>query len=164
MNTSTVPSETTCIEDELARATDGDAWHGPAIAENLVGLSAAQASTRPIKSAHTVWEIVCHLTAWAVEVEARLSRDVRPLVAEEDWPPVTASDEESWRSAKAALTQAHARLRATIREFPPSRLSETVGIGAEEPLGSFYLMLHGLAQHDAYHNGQIGFLRKALLG
>ena len=163
MNTSTVTTETTLIEDELGRATDGNAWHGPAIGQNLAGLSAAQASARPIKNAHTVWEIVRHLTAWATEVEARLNRDARPLVAEEDWPPVTASDEESWKSAKAALAQAHARLRATIREFPPSRLSETVGIGAEEPLGSFYFMLHGLAQHDAYHNGQIGILRKALL-
>lgn len=163
MKTSTIPAETTRIADELARATDGDAWHGPAIADNLSGLSAAQASTRPIKNAHTIWEIVHHLTAWAIEVEARLGRDARPLVGQEDWPPVAASDEESWEAAKAALVRAHARLRATIREFPSSRLSETVDFGPGEPPGSFYFMLHGLAQHDAYHSGQIGILRKALL-
>lgn len=164
MDTSTIPRETTLIADELARATDGNAWHGPAITANLAGLSAAQASSRPIKNAHTVWEIVLHLTAWATEVEGRLGRDARPLIGQEDWPPVTGSDQESWESAKAALAGAHARLRATIREFPPSRLGETVDFGPGEPPGSFYFMLHGLAQHDAYHSGQIGILRKALRG
>ncbi len=35
------------------------------------------------------------------------------------------------------------------------------GTPDEDPT-SFYIMLHGLAQHDAYHAGQIAMLKKAV--
>ena len=73
------------------------------------------------------------------------------------------SDDEAWSRVQQGLIDAHAQLRQAIREFAPGRLDEDVpfenGAGTE---GSFYLMLHGLAQHDAYHTGQIAILRKAV--
>ncbi len=53
-------------------------------------------------------------------------------------------------------------LRQTIREFPPGRLAEQVPGTSDEDSASFYIMLHGLAQHDAYHAGQIAMLKKAV--
>ena len=53
-------------------------------------------------------------------------------------------------------------LRQTIREFPPGRLAEQVPGTPDEDPTSFYIMLHGLAQHDAYHAGQIAQLKKAV--
>ncbi len=154
--------ETERMADELGRAAEGRAWHGPAINEVLKGVSADQAGARPISDAHTIWEIVLHMTAWASEVERRLRENVRPLGAEADWPSAHQADDASWNKARAALTDAHRRLRVTIREFPASRLDdhpvEQAG-GPDE--NSFYVMLHGLAQHDAYHAGQIAILRKA---
>ncbi len=151
------------IANQLERVSHGGAWHGPAIQEALGGVSADEARARPIVGAHSIWEIVLHMTAWANEVERRLWQNARPLTGEADWPRVSGENEEAWSGAKSALTDAHRRLRLAIREFPPSRLDESVKGTEDDGQGnSFYVMLHGLAQHDAYHAGQIAILRRAV--
>jgi len=153
------------IADELDRMSHGGAWHGPSIAEALTGVSAADAGARPISGAHSIWEIVLHMTAWADEVGRRLEEDARPLAGEADWPVVAATSQSDWEAARLRLSDAHRRLRVAIREFPPARLQEQVsGTDNNESPDSFYVMLHGLAQHDAYHTGQISLLKKAMAG
>ncbi len=153
--------ETHWIADELGKAADGEAWHGPAIQEALEGIPATVAASRPIAGAHTIWEIVAHMTAWANEVDKRLQGQLNKLHGDTDWPPIVTAENGCWEDAKNQLAQAHRRLRATIREFPPARLGEPVQKEAYDGRFSFYEMLHGLAQHDAYHTGQIAMLRKA---
>ena len=51
--------ETARIADQLRRAFYGGAWHGEALFEILRGVTAKQAAARPIKSAHSIWELVC---------------------------------------------------------------------------------------------------------
>jgi len=151
------------IADELDRMNHGGAWHGPAIRETLIGVSAAQARARPVAGAHTIWEIVLHMTAWANEVGRRLTENARPVTGQADWPSPADSSETAWEAAKSRLQAAHQSLRLAIREFPPSRLEDPVsGPDDNGPPDSFYVMLHGLAQHDAYHTGQIAILKRAL--
>ena len=50
----------------------GPMWHGPALAEVLEGVTAERAAARPIPGAHTIWEIVLHIIAWAEIARARL--------------------------------------------------------------------------------------------
>jgi len=156
-------SEMVRIADELDRMAHGGAWHGPAVAEALEGVSAEHAARRPIPQAHSIWEIVLHMSAWAGEVARRLTEDARPLVGAADWPQPPVADEPAWCQAKEDLVEAHRRLRLAIREFPVARLDDAVvGGTAPEDKTSFYVMLHGLAQHDAYHTGQIAILKKAM--
>jgi uncharacterized damage-inducible protein DinB len=151
------------IADELDRLNDGGAWHGPAIQEALQGVAAAEADARPVQGAHSIWEIVLHMTAWAEEVGRRLRENARPLAGEADWPSHAESSDTAWEAAKGELAAAHLQLRQAIREFPPARLEESVaGAESNRPADSFYVMLHGLAQHDAYHTGQIAILKRAL--
>lgn len=112
-------SQTQWIADDVARMTDGEAWHGPSITENLSGVTAEQAAARPIPEAHSIWEIVSHMTAWANEVAERLNRSARPLMGVEDWPAVPDTSSEAWEQSTHELRRAHQRLRAAIREFPP---------------------------------------------
>jgi hypothetical protein len=157
--------ESEMIADELDRMNHGGAWHGPAIRETLNGVSAGEAVARPIPGAHNIWEIVLHMTAWADEVGRRLEQDARPLTGEADWPAVGPTTETEWEDTRTGLSDAHRRLRLAIREFPPGRLQDQVGgLDNGGPPDSFYVMLHGLAQHDAYHTGQISLLKKAMAG
>ena len=161
-----VVAETTMIADEVSRALEGDAWHGPSISEALASVDSAAAAARPIPGAHTIWEIVLHMTAWATEVERRLREQAYPLAGEADWPPVPDADASAWELATGGLRDAHARLRQAVRDFSPGRLGEAVRFGDHDVRdeGSFYVMLHGLAQHDAYHTGQIAMLKRAVGG
>ena len=48
------------LEEQLRRALDGEAWHGPSVLEVLAGVSAEQASSHPIPGSHSIWELVLH--------------------------------------------------------------------------------------------------------
>jgi hypothetical protein len=48
-------SQIDLIVDQLERAFDGEAWHGPALMEILDGIDARTAAARPIPSAHSIW-------------------------------------------------------------------------------------------------------------
>jgi uncharacterized damage-inducible protein DinB len=54
-------TETHRINSQLERAYEGEAWHGPSLRELLDGVSAAQAASRPIPNAHSIWELVNHI-------------------------------------------------------------------------------------------------------
>ena len=46
------------ILDQLKRAYEGDAWHGPSVREALAGVNAKQAHARPLANAHSIWELI----------------------------------------------------------------------------------------------------------
>jgi uncharacterized damage-inducible protein DinB len=149
------------ILDELRRAWDGDPWHGDSLGAILDGLTAERAAQRPIAAAHSAWEIVLHLASWSREVARRLRDRVARDPIDGDWP----SARGDFGEAVEALGRAHAELLAAVAEFPPAELDTTVGDARDRPLGAgvtYAVMLHGVAQHLAYHAGQIALLRKAL--
>lgn len=148
------------ILDQLKRAYEGNAWHGPAVKEVLVGVTAAQAHLRPIADGHTIYELVRHIAVWEDVGRRRLSGDPAevPISSPEDWPPADDTSETAWESAKAALDRGHQALVETIRQVDQSRLDEPILEGKS----SVYVTLHGVIQHDLYHAGQIAILKKGL--
>jgi uncharacterized damage-inducible protein DinB len=145
------------ITDQLKRAFEGDAWHGPALTEVLADVTAVQAAARPLPKAHRIWEIVLHIAAWERFVLRAMRGEVVKLTPEEDWPLVTDTSETSWRLALGDLRHGHLELRAALETMLESRLNELVP-GREF---SLYFLLHGVIQHDLYHAGQIALLKKA---
>ncbi|HET7601056.1 MAG TPA: DinB family protein [Gemmatimonadales bacterium] len=160
-------SETARIADELRRAHESGAWHGSSALEIFAGVTAREAAAHPIPDAHSIWEIVHHLAAWRGEVRRRLASGGPGVPAEGDWPPVTDSSEAAWRATLDRLDAASRELRKAVEAFPERRLDEPVSPDSHPELGtvgSYYVMLHGIAQHDAYHLGQVSLLKKAVRG
>ena len=145
------------IQDQLRRALQGEAWHGPSVLEVLAGVTAARAAARPLAGAHSIWEIVLHITAWVDAVRRRLGGQPVELAPEQDWPPLNDTTEAAWSQSLEDLSNAHAELLKAVSRLDGSRLNETVP-GKEY---SVYFMLHGVIQHDLYHAGQIAILKKA---
>jgi uncharacterized damage-inducible protein DinB len=152
-------SEAARIADQLRRAFHGDAWHGDALLEILNGVTAAQASARPITHAHTIWELVLHIAAWDGAVRRRLSGEAVELSDEQNFPPVKDTSEAAWRQAVDRVRQVHDELEHAVSEFPHARLGDRVP-GKQGAHYTYYYMLNGLAQHEAYHAGQIALLKK----
>ena len=158
-------SETQRIADELLREHTGDPWHGSSITTLLRDVTAAQAASRSVPHVHTVWQLVLHMTAWKHEVRRRLAGEPAGDPPEGDWPEVGATTPERWREAVERLNEAQTALVAAVREFPESRLFEPTNDARDGQGGagvSNYVLLHGLAQHDAYHAGQIALLVKVV--
>jgi len=152
-------SETTRIADELRRAFHGDAWHGDSLLEILDGVTAAQAAARPIPHAHTIWELVLHITAWDGTGRRRLGGEAWELPDEQNFPPVKDTGEAAWLKAVDRVRQVHDELVHAVSEFPDARLGDRVP-GKQGAHYTYYYMLHGVAQHEAYHAGQIAVLKK----
>ncbi len=147
------------IIDQLCRSVHGGAWHGPALVELLKDLTSSQAVSRPIPEAHTIWEIVLHVTVWMNQISARLvGEGRRDLPPEEDWPAMPLKvDERSWRSTLDTLESAYDALAARIRQVDEARLDEPI----MEGFSTVYVSLHGIVQHNLYHAGQIALLKKS---
>lgn len=147
------------LADLLDRSFHGGPWHGPAVAEVLDGVDAERAAARPIAEAHTIWEIVHHLTAWNEVPRQRIDGERVGEIAEEaDWAPAKSTDEEAWRQAVAGLEESHRRLHARLAELDDEDLERPVA-GSEPTVRG---LIVGVLQHNSYHAGQIVLLRKAL--
>lgn len=150
--------QTESLADLLERTFRGGAWHGPSVEEALAGVDAAAAAARPLAGAHTIWEIVHHLTVWNEVPRRRIDGErLVDLPAGRDWPPAGDVSDAAWRAALAALEESHAALHARVRELSDAQLDEPVA-GSDPTVRG---MLLGILQHNAYHAGQIAILKKA---
>ncbi len=151
-------SELKRFQDEIRNAHAGEPWHGSSLKQILAEIDARAAAARPIPEAHSIWELVLHLTGWTREVTRRLKTGKRAVPDEGDWPAVPAQTAQAWAAAKQALHHAHEELIKTIETFPEPRLHQPIEKGKPT---TYAQTLAGLTQHDAYHGGQISLLHKA---
>jgi uncharacterized damage-inducible protein DinB len=152
-------SQTALLADQLRRAFDKDAWHGDAMFEMLAGVTAKTAAARPIPNAHTIWEILLHVTAWDDVVIRRVGGAAVALTDEQNFPPVRDTSEAAWRRTLEAVKKTHDDLVKLVAAFPDSRLHDRVQ-GKPQDYYDFYYMFSGVVQHELYHAGQIALLKK----
>jgi uncharacterized damage-inducible protein DinB len=150
-------SELDFIADQLKAAFDGEAWHGPALMEILDGVDATTAAAHPIPGAHSIWELVLHLSTWERVIVRRIHGEALMPSDEENFPPVRQATESQWHEAVQKLRTAHADLIRQVSAMKESRLTDGVP-GKDYDLR---FMLTGAVQHAAYHGGQIALLKKA---
>ena len=145
------------LGSSLERTVTGPMWHGPALAEVLEGVTAERAAARPIPGAHTIWEIVLHIIAWAEIARARLrGESTGDPTPEQDWPPVTATDAAAWQRTLERLGACHRELAADVRGLDEARLDQKVA----NLDYSADILLRGIVEHGTYHGGQIALLKK----
>ncbi|QAY67198.1 DinB family protein [Paenibacillus protaetiae] len=158
-------------------------WYPP-LGEALEGLTAEQANWRPEgAAAHTIAEIVRHLTYYKEQFRSRLSGDDKPdygepaasneatfevsqrggsaggseaaaEAPEDGGGPAGGSDEEAWLAAVERLDRVHHAVRALLAELDKKDFERLI---SQQKLGTWAF---SLIMHDAYHTGQIIQLRK----
>jgi hypothetical protein len=97
--------------------------HGPALKDVLAGVTDGHAAARPIAGAHSIWEIVLHIIAWAeiARVRVRGLRTADPC-ADEDRPPVRGTGQDAWTRALDQLGESHRALAADARALDETAL------------------------------------------
>jgi uncharacterized damage-inducible protein DinB len=152
-------NESERIADQLKRAFDGEAWHGPALKEALEGVTAQQAIAKPIAGAHSIWELVLHIAGWEGVIARRLEGEALGEPPEGDFPaaPAEASDAD-WAALLARVYGAHERLVARMAALTETDLRKRI----EDKPYPAWIMAHGAVGHALYHVGQIVLLKRAL--
>ena len=159
----TATSEAARIADQISRAHGGDPWHGSPVKAILDGVTHEQAARRPPNGAHSIWELVLHMTGWRNEVARRATGEPAGEPAAGDWPAVGDPTAARWQAALAALDASHENLIAVVSRLSDERMLQPTNDPRNRELGtgvSYYELLHGIVQHDAYHAGQIAIVKK----
>ena len=94
-------NESERLAEQLTRALNGEAWHGPSWREVLDGLGHRAAAHRPIAEGHTIAEVLLHATTWNDVVRRRLEGESPEVTESEDWPPAASLDNDAaWSAAQ----------------------------------------------------------------
>lgn len=146
------------IIQQLKAAVEGEAWHGPSVKETLQGITAEQAQAKPIEGAHSIWEIVLHLSGWMKVAIPRMQGIKTPLPEQGDWPELRSATAATWNQTLETMQKNYEELRTAISRLGDEDLTKPVF-----DIPSYnYVLLHGIIQHNLYHAGQIAVLKKAL--
>lgn len=145
------------IADELHFAYAGPAWHGDHITKVLDDISVDQLSNA-LENSHNIAVIIEHMIAWRVFGIKNLQGEAYDI--EEDgpvnFPEIKQIDAAYWVDLKARLAANQEEFLNLIRSYTDQKLEEKV-IGRQY---NYYILLHGIIQHDLYHLGQIVLLKK----
>src|SRR5258708_22266023 len=119
-------SRATRLANHIERTVTGPMWHGPALVDVLAGVDAKRARTHPVAGAHSIWEIVLHITAWADIARQRIRGEATgDPTPEQDWPPVSDADAD-WPRAVERLNESHRKLAADTQSLDDAQLNALV--------------------------------------
>lgn len=147
------------LSEALVQTITGPMWHGPALSEQLTGVSFEQAASRPVAAAHTIWELVLHIAEWARIARARMHGErLGEPTPEQDWPLQPDSpDAAQWAAVVEGMYDSYRFLAADVAsvdervlELPVTTLDYTLET-----------LLRGVVEHGTYHGGQIALLKRA---
>lgn len=150
-------NESQRLARQLDLALHGEAWHGPSWQEILTDVTAATAAMRPVPSAHSIFELLGHVSTWNEVVRLRLEGHSPNVTDQENFPETERLDETSWNAAVARFVDQGSALREAIAAFPPERLHET----RPNLDGTWQDLILGQLQHVLYHAGQAALVKKA---
>ena len=154
------PIQTLLLENIQPRTSRGG-WHGgPTPLGTVRGVSAAQAIWTPARGRKSIWALTLHVAYWKYAVRRRLEGGTAPRFPRTpaNWPDVPSrADDEAWAADVALLKGEHARLLDAVAAVPVRRYGEALPGGKRWTKGE---LIVGIAQHDAYHAGQIQMLKR----
>jgi uncharacterized damage-inducible protein DinB len=140
---------TAILAEQLRRLHEGAAWHGPSLRELLDGFS-REAAERKV-GPHSIGELVGHIDFWNRELiavaDGQAYRDVPEL---EQWPV------GEWETMRRDALASGARLADLVAGLEDAALERRI----ENREYTLEALLHGIAQHTAYHLGQIAWAKK----
>lgn len=131
--------------------TEGKNFWQASLLKQVEGLTMSQALFKPDLRRHGIWQLVRHIAYWKHWALTYLRENVKLNAKEDNWAPLPEEQSESaWQKDVEKLKHLNDEC---IKEA--EKLGNRILSGEEENIVFFRQVLY----HDAYHCGQIGFLR-----
>lgn len=136
------------------------AWFGDTYLEKLEDVTEKEAFTPPAKGFHTIAELVSHVTYWRLPIIKKL-RGEKNYQGSGDSPDNWVSPEtlkaKGWKSILEEFDESQQQLIKLLNEAKPGFFEEEYSPG-----NSWNYVTEGIIQHDVYHLGQIGLIKKII--
>ena len=133
----------------------GDCWVGTNFKETLHGVDHVTASKHMPSGGNSIWQLIAHITYWRTRVVNRITGSDNPPPFADFLLPDVLSD-INWRQTMLDFESAYHLLRNAIHYFKEENLDKP----SPKEGQSYYQVILGCLQHDAYHLGQIVLLKK----
>jgi uncharacterized damage-inducible protein DinB len=143
------------IAHQFTELQHGHCWVGLNFKEALANIDAAQAAYAKDVSHNSIWQLVNHLVYWRTVVVNRLNGSSAPPPFPDFGMPDDTT-EANWKQTLLDFEAAYHQLRHAILHFKAAQLHQP----SPKEDQTYYELLMGCLQHDAYHLGQIVLLRK----
>ncbi|CAN5670613.1 DinB family protein [soil metagenome] len=148
--------ETMHITKLLDDLYSGDPWIDVSVKGTLKNISASQAVKRMSAKTNSIWEIVNHLINWRLAVLQRVQGVIFPSPDNNFFEPVADTSEKAWVETLQQFDTTQQKWKELLANFNDDYFSKTYSVNNQ----SYYELIHGIIQHDAYHLGQIVLLSK----
>ena len=135
----------------------GDCWIGNNFKEVLHGIDCKKAIENIFGKTNSIWQLVAHIIYWRTSVVNRLTGTNNPPPFLDFLLPDD-PNEENWRQTLHDFEAAYHLLRNAIHNFHEENLHKP----SPKKEQTFYELIMGCLQHDAYHLGQMMLLKKVL--
>lgn len=149
---------------EIRRSISGETWFGPSLSVLLQDVDAHEANRSVNGIAHSLWSLASHLAAWARYAGYRFQGGPARELEEENWP-VGAGGETEWSDARASVFAAYESAAAALETLTEEALDVVDALTPVDDMGepvTLRRIAAGLAQHAAYHAGQIAVTKHLL--
>ncbi|HEY6902297.1 MAG TPA: DinB family protein [Puia sp.] len=143
----TPPTLKSILLKQFQTTWDQQDWFVP-IAQSLKGLTAQQANWKPSDSSHSVGQLAYHLLFWNKQSLDKFSGRQPDKFSGNNDETFNNFTEASWASTVQQLEQVMKGLEAAIKNSDEAKLQ------------GFYDTLAHISTHNAYHVGQILYIRK----
>jgi len=131
-------------------------WIGVNISDTLNEISAKEAATKPFPNFNSIWEIVNHMISWRETVLKRMQGEEIESPEDNYFSYIRDRSASAWEQTKTRFNESQDKWVKAIKKFQQKELKQKV---APDNL-TFYDLLNGILQHDAYHLGQIRLMKK----
>ncbi len=143
------------ILKQFADLQHGNCWIGNNFKKVLHDVGADKALKNIPGIENNIWRLVAHITYWRTAVVNGLTGTNNPPPFADFLLPDNCN-EENWRQALHDFEAAYHLLRNAIHHFKEDNLDKP----SPRKDQTFYELIMGCLQHDAYHLGQMMLLKK----
>jgi uncharacterized damage-inducible protein DinB len=139
---------------------DGEPWFGDSFKAKLKGVTEKQAFAKPNPGAHAIAELISHVIYWRTPLIKRLQNDLTSEASmddEDNWMPLEKLKAKGWKKLMEEFEASQSELVLLLTRTPDRFLNEPFRHGQ-----SMDVLVNGVLQHDIYHLGQLGLVKKMI--
>ncbi len=133
----------------------GDCWVGVNFKTALQGLNAETAGKVNIENSNSIWMLIGHVIYWRTAVVNRLNGTLDAPTFHDFALPEAFTD-ENWKQLLKDFESTYHLLTNAIKHFNEKKLYDPSPVKEQ----TYYDLMMGCLQHDAYHLGQLMLLKK----